>query len=345
MARSTPRGASTSLNRRGFMNTGRWAGEQLLKALKAGKHMSPQALRTLDTLRKNEWEHLDEAVIREGIIRLAVAADVRAAGLVIPVPNAMGKTMFQWETATDMEPAQISLSGVSRTEDDRQEFTLNSQPMPIIHKDFNMNLRTLEASRNPPGEPLDTMQAETAARLVAEKIEEGFFLGTNGKTFGGSQIYGLTNHPSINTQDFENNEEWNHASKDGAGILTDVLGAITKLEGDRFYGPYMIYIPTAYSVPLENDFKANSDLTIRQRLLQINGVQGIKVADQCPANQVVIVQMTRDVISLIDGEPIQTIQWDIEGGMILKFKVMAIQHPLIRADVDGRCGVCVIKQL
>jgi len=322
--------------------SGRWAGEQLLRALKEGRPITPQELRTLDTLRKDEWIHLDTALVEEGTIRLRGIADLMAAGLTIPVANAMGKTMFQWEKMADMNPAEVSLSGVARTEDDRVDFSLGQIPLPITHKDFNLNLRTLSASRTQ-GESLDTTQARVAGRLVAEQLESMLFVG--GKTFVGSTIYGYLNHPNRNEIDFTDNYEWTHASKTGATIMADVMAMIVAMEADRMFGPYWLYVPSGYSTILEGDFKAASDRSIRQRLAEIDRIQKITVVDQLTANNVVMVQATRDVVALIEGEPLQTVQWDIEGGFILKMKAFQIAVPLIRADAQGRCGVVVLKQL
>jgi hypothetical protein len=327
---------------RTFYGSGRWAGERLLAAIQGGRPITPSELRTADTLSKDEWVHFDQALVEEAKIRLRGVADLQAAGLTIPVPNAMGKTVFQWEKLSDMNPAEVSLSGVARTEDDRVEYTLSSLPLPIIHKDFNLNLRTLAASRER-GESLDTTQARVAGRLVAEQLESMLFTG--GKTFGGNTIYGYLTHPNINPVDFSDNYAWDHASKTGETIFTDVLNAKKALEVDRFFGPYWLYIPSAYSAFVERDFKAASDKSVRTRLLEIDGIQSIRVVDQLTADNVVLVQATRDVVALVDGEPLQTIQWDIEGGFVVKFKAFQIAVPLIRSDAQGRCGVAVIKQI
>jgi uncharacterized linocin/CFP29 family protein len=317
-------------------NSGRWASERLAEALKEGRPLGPDVLRTLDTLQKNEWEHLDDAVISEGVIRLRAIADLIAAGLTINVPNAMGKTMFQWEKVSDMNPAEVSLSGIPRTEDDRVEFELGNLPLPIIHKDFNLNLRTLAASRSR-GEALDTTQARIAGRLVSEELERMLFRG--GKTFGGATIYGITNHPDRNTASFGTNGAWSAGAKTGENILTDVLTMIAALEADRMYGPYWLYVPSNSSVKLENDFKANSDKSIRMRLMEVDRLVGIRVVDQMPADNIALCQATVDVLALVNGEPLQTVQWDIEGGFIVKFKAFAIQVPLIRSDAQGRSGI------
>jgi len=318
-------------------SSGRWAGEQLLKAAAAGREITPAELRTLDTLRKDEWIEFDEALVAEGVIRLRGVADLIAAGLTRPVANGLGKTIFQYEKVTDMNPAAVSLDGMAKTEGDRQEFQINSLPLPITHKDFFLNLRTLIASRNR-GESLDTTQARTAGRLVAEATEAMLFVG--GPTFGGFGIYGYTTHPDRNTGTFEaTGDSWANAGKTGAQILEDVLAMIGAAEGDRYFGPYMLYIPSGFSTKIEEDFKANSDKTIRQRLLEVDRIQGVKVCDQMPANEAVLVQMTSDVTALVQGEPLQTIQWDIEGGFQINFKAFTIQVPLIRSDDQGRSGV------
>ena len=320
-----------------FMGSGgRWASEQMLKALKEGRPFSTDELRTADTLRKDEWKAYDTALVREGVIRLRGVADLVGAGLVKTVANGFGKTVFEWETVTDMDEASVSMDGISRTDNDRQEFDLEGIPLPIIHKDFCLHMRHLAASRER-GEPLDTMQAGTAGRVVSEMVEQILFQGTT-KKFRGLSLYGYTTHPNRNTSAFGTGGAWTGA-KTGDQILTDVLTMIAGLEADRFYGPYWLYVGSSSSTKLEEDFKANSDKTIRQRLLEVDRLQRVTVADKMPAGEVVMVQPTMDVVSMVEGAPLQSIQWDVEGGMRVNFKAMTINVPLIRADVDGRSGV------
>jgi len=317
-------------------SAGRWATAQLKKAALEGKALSAAALRTLDTLRKDEWKHFDDALVAEGVIRLVGVADLIAAGNVIPVPNAMGKTVFEYEKITDMDAATTSLDGISRSDNDRQEFELNQLPLPITHKDFFINLRVLAASRER-GESLDTTQVRTAGRVVAEQLENMLFNG--GKTFGGLPIYGYTTHPDAVDTGFGTGGDWGQAAKTGENILADVQTMLAALKANRFYGPYVIYVPADADVKLSGDFKANSDKTIRQRLLEVEGISAIRTADQLATSHVVMVQMTRDVAAWVQGETLQTIQWDEYGGFEVNFKAFAIGVPLIRSDIAGRSGV------
>ena len=315
-------------------SSGRWAGEQFMRALAEGRDMSVADLRTLATLRHEEWLVYDNALIEEAQIRLRGVADLISAGLVITIPNGLGKTEYRYEKMTDMEEAIVSMDGVVRSENDRVEFSESGLPLPITHKDFNINLRTLRASRNG-GMPLDTTSARIAGRKCAEKTEEMLFNG--GKTFGGLAIYGYTTHPNRNVTSFGTGGAWS-GSKTGEQILADVLSLIAIAEADRYYGPFVLYVPSTTGIHLGNDFKANSDKTIWQRLMELQQIADIRVSEQL-TSEVVLVQMSRDVVAMVIGEGLQTVQWDINGGFEVAFKAFQIMVPLLRTDSDGRSGI------
>lgn len=317
--------------------SGVWAGQQIMKALNQFGDVSMADLRTLDTLRKDEWLFFDETLIAEAAIRLRGVANLLAAGLVRNVPNSFGKTMFEWEKISDMSGANVSMDGMVETENDRVEFTPTYLPLPITHKDFHINMRTLIASRNR-GEALDTTQVRIAGRVIAEKTEEMLFLG--GKSFGGTTIYGYTTHPDRNKIAFGTGGDWNLAAKTGEQYLADILSMIGVLEADRYWsGPYWLYIPSDVAVRFEGEFKTQSDRTIRERLLSIDRLAAIVTVDQLPSGNVILTQATEDVAVMVQGEPLQTIQWDYNGGMQINFKALQISVPLIRSDPQGRSGV------
>ncbi len=318
--------------------TGVWAGQQFAQALREGRPISAADLRTADALRRDEWVHFDEAVIEEGTIRLRGVGDLISAGLTIPVADALGRTVLEYEKQQDLEDATVSLDGITKSENDRLDFTPGYLPMPLTHKDFWINLRTLTASRNR-GEPLDTMQSRIATRKVIEQTENMLFNG--GKTFGGYPIYGYTTHPDINTASF-GDTVWDDAGVTGEEILVDVLAMKQALKDDRMYGPYWLYAPGNFETKLDQDFKANSDKSIRQRLLEVEDVSKVTIVDQLADDNVVMVQATRDVVALVDGMAPQTAQWDMVGGFMVNFKVWSIQVPLIRSDYDSRSGIVLL---
>lgn len=316
--------------------SGRWATERLLAALARGQDLNAATLRDLDTLPRDAWIALDNAIVTSAATRLNAVADLLAADLVTPLPNALGRTVFGYEKMSDIDPATVSMDGMARSENDRSEFTFSAVPIPITHKDFFFNIRTIAASRLR-GEPIDTTQAALAGRKVAEEIERMLLIG--GKTFAGMPIYGYTSHPNRNTVGFGTNGNWVQAAKTGENILADVLTLMAALEADKYYGPYWLYVSRNASTKLEGDYKAATDTTIRQRLSEVAGIERIAYLDMLPANTVLLIQPTADVVTLINGEEPQTVQWDVGGGMGINFKVFAIQVPLIRADAANNSGI------
>lgn len=315
--------------------SGRWAADQFLKAAKTGK-MDSSILRTLDTLQKDEWVYFDEVVVQEALSVLRGVQDLIGAGLTRPLANSLGKTMYQYERITDMGAATVSLDGQTNTENDRQELDMASLPIPITHKDWFLDLRTLVASRER-GEALDTSNMRQAGRRVSETAESMLFNG--GKTFGGFPIYGYTTHPSRQTASFTGGN-WATPGKTGADFLTDVLAMITKLQNQRMYGPYWLYTGRDANIPLDNDFKALGTQTIRERLLAVDGLLSITVVDQLASANLVMVMPTSDVVQWVQGEPLQNVQWDTLGGFRINFKTWQIGVPLIKSSAAGRSGVC-----
>lgn len=325
---------------RSFWNgsTGRWAGEQLIMAIKHGRPLTAAALRTCDLLRPDDWRLIDTAITTEVGMRLQGVADLVARGLTRPLTNAMGKTVFQYWTSGDLDPAIVSMDGMSRAENDRIDMTSANVPIPITHKDFFFNLRQLSVSRGAGGESLDTTHVRTAGRKVAEMVEYMLFQG--GKIFGGLPIYGYTTHPNRNTGAFGTGGNWAQAAKTGEQVLTDVFTMMQALINDRFYGPYFVYTGPDAQLKLNADFKSATSGTTRSRLVEIEQIAGIRTVDQMPSGAVVMVQMTSDVVELLDGEPFQSVQWDVGGGFGVNFKAFAIQVPVVKNAVEStRSGI------
>jgi hypothetical protein len=294
------------------------------------------------TLRRDEWKSLDEAVLEVSRTRLNGVQDLIDNGLVYNLGNAMGTTVLEWHDVSDAQSADLTMDGVSRSKGDRVDFSHGYLPIPIIHADYEINERVLAASRNM-GNALDTTMAERAARKVAEKLEEMLFTSTT-YTFGGGTIYSYLNHPDVNTRSIS---AWTSgSSKTPAEMVEDVLVMKQDLIDDYHYGPYMLYIPTAYETLIDGDYSDSlsngTTNTIRERILKIAGIKGIKVVDTLPSTNLVLVQMTSDVVRLVRGLPLQNVEWSTEGNFVHKYKVLTIQVPQIRSDYNGRSGILLV---
>jgi hypothetical protein len=326
------------------------------------------------TLRKEEWDYLDQIVLRAARYRLRFWADLASANSYGGF-NAMAKTMLEHETVSDPGEALVDMDGLSEGRTDAPVFQLEGLPLPITHSDFWIGARQLAESRNT-GTPLDTLKGEFAGRRVAETIEKtaigvltGITYGGQSTQFGGygrtSSVYGLINFPARITYPTLNSPTaggWT-ASK----TLSDVLAMRQQLLLNKFYGPYMLYHSNDWDNYLDNDYILTggnvATQTLRERLKAIEGISDCRRLDflfgSVPAtgpgsasrgpgtavditlkdHRFILVQMTPDVCQGVNGMDITTIQWESVGGMRLNFKVMCIQVPRLRADYYGNCGI------
>ncbi len=289
------------------------------------------------TLRRDEWLQLDDVLLQVARERLGGWQDLIDKGLTFNIGNAMGTTVLESHTVSDAMKAELTMDGIPRTQGDRPEFGTEYLPLPILHVDYEINMRVLEASRKL-GQALDTTSVEMGVRRILEYQEDMLFTNIT-YPFAGGTIYSYVNHPDRNTVNLAVN--WDAAAMTAALILADVQNMKQTSMNNLHYGPWMLYIPSAYETVMDADYATGRQQgqTIRERLLKIGGLQGIKVVDRMPANEVLLVQMTSNVVRLVQGMGIQNIQWKEEGNFVTKYKVITIQIPQIRSDYKQKSGI------
>jgi len=140
---------------------------------------------------------------------------------------------------TSMSAARISLHGQGKNVDrsEKEHFDIT---VPVLHKEFSLWWRDLEASRSN-GLPLDTQEAEDAARQVAE--EEDLLLLTG--QYAGWKALGIE---GLATATGRNTEA--SAGAWPANALTDLSDAIGKLEAANHMGPYAAVLRSSWAAKL-----------------------------------------------------------------------------------------------
>lgn len=298
------------------------------------------ALRTNDVLRKDEWKQYDTALIEVATKRMPLVQELISRGLTYGIPNGLGTTILEWEDASDMNDAEVSMSGVTAGETDALEFDMHSMPLPIIHKGFNINIRKLNASRTT-GAPLDTTQAKVAGRKVAETTESMVITGHATK-LGTAAIYGIDTVPNSSAVTMTNLWDTTTAA---AAYVTNVLTAIAALQADHMYGPYVLMINYTTMNRMQNDYdvSGSSLLTIMERVLRTEGISKIIPSTDVPANHSYVVQLTSDVVEEVIGLQPTTVQWTSHGGMMMHFKIMSIMIPRVRYTQTLQSGIAIIS--
>lgn len=293
------------------------------------------------TLRRDEWKTLDEAILKARDYRLGGIQDLINAGLTYNLNSGMGSTVLEYHDVSDALTAELSMDGVTRGKNDAPDFGVHYLPLPIIHADYQINTRVLQNSRNM-GNGIDTTLAERATRRIMEKLENMLFTNTT-YGFGGGKIYSYVNFPHRNTKTMTT--KWDEMTPTSAGksvgeqIVDEVIACKQALINKRFMGPYHLYIPSNYETLLDKDYDTTRGNTIRDRLLALNNINAISVSDTLSEDNVLLVQMTVDVVRLVNAMAPTNVEWKTEGGMLNHYKVMAIQVPQLRADSANRSGI------
>lgn len=302
----------------------------------SAKFMRPIApLHQNAVLRRYEWEEIDAAVVGVARTQLVAAGDLLRLGLVQRL-GGLGTTISVYEQLSDMTAADVSMEGLVAGEEDQQEFSPQGVPVPIIHKDFSISLRHLEASRRL-GDSLDVTMAETATRRVRDMVESMIFNGAS-KQLAGYTVSGFT----TKSQRIQKT-----AAQCGGGDWAtegnpykSVVGAIGFLNAAGFYGPFGVYVARTQYVESMHRLTDGSSLSELVAMQQgIPNVSFITGADALSAGSVVVFQLSRDVVDLAVAQDFTTVQWDMMGGMLSKFRVMTALAPRVKHDANDACGV------
>lgn len=287
-------------------------------------------------LMKDQWIQIDDAVVRVARPLLRVWGDVVGAGLTYDIPDGMGTTIIQHQSMTDAGEAALSMDGLRQTNRDRTVFDLHNLPLPIVHSDFHFSLREILVSRRQ-RLPLDVTMIEQSTRKCVELVEKLTIGSLSSYAYGGGTIYGLTNYPDriATTLTLPTSAGWEPET-----LVNEVLSMIQALQDIYFNGPYLVWYSPGWTKFLDADYAATyGGKTLRQRLGDIEDISTWRKADYLSNYQIVVVQMTRDVIQAVRGMRLKTMQWDSHGGLQKNFKIMGIMVPRILSNSDSHTGI------
>lgn len=343
------------LVQRAILETGGWS----VKAMRAPGFRALAAIehefRAMAPLQDKAQVVIDRAVVEVGMQRLSFAADIIAAGLTYNLGDPLSVTQLEWNSTNKIGAAQRTMSPSARTENKLPIVLPNRLPIYLTIDGFEIDIRTLKMSQRV-GTPLDTNIVKQCTRAVNEAIEDAAINGAttldgSSLAVAGYQAPGLMNAPNANTQNLTA-AAWTTVPV-GITVFNEVMSMINKAQGDKKFGPYNLYVGTQIGNALDSDYDATSGsrgMTIRERLLKIESLKAIRVADMLPAGngatppigaKVALVQMTSDVIDMVVGQYPTVIPWTSLDGFTIHNIVMSIMVPRVRSDYNGDSGVVI----
>jgi Family of unknown function (DUF6260) len=291
------------------------------------------------TLTYEQWIAIDTTVVTALMTRLKAFADIRGTpGLTYNLPNGMAHTVLRYQTVGDITPATLSMDPKRRSDGDRPQFDTAQMPLPLVHKDFDINYRELLASRNPGGAPLDLTMADLAGQKCAEMIEQ-LTVGTAGPfSDAGGSIYGYINFPARATKI----DMVVPTGANNSDVIRDILALRQLLINNKHYGPYRLYMNGQWPAILDLPNTAvQGGPTLRQHLEAIGDIQSVDVLDTLPTTQwhVVLVEMKVQTVRAVVGLEATTVSWESLGGYDLHYKTLALMLPNLRADSASTSGI------
>jgi hypothetical protein len=326
-------------------------GFSTLATLQAAGHPNPIAkMRSFSPLPRDAQEIVDGEILKVGRSGLVLASDLLDSNLTRAIPNWLSFTVFTAQRASEAGRAKIGMTPNTRGEVSAPDLAEWSTPVAVIWEDWEFDARTLAtAARN--GYAIDTTMAEQATRNVNEKIEQitihGALDGASGATgasqlFYGLPIYGVLSAPNAAPYAYESNLAWDDPTKTGADILTDITNMIALADAVNYQGPYTLYIPRSYGFKLSLDYTSGYPATILSRLLQIPGLEAIKVVPALPANRTILMQKTTNVFDFLVGMLPTNFSWATNPNMPysgVSSMVAAVVIPRPKYDYNESTGI------
>ena len=286
------------------------------------------------TLRHEDHIAMGKKLVGTAKEKLVGVLDLYNRGLVVTLPN-WGFTLYQYEKISGMTDAEVTMEASTDGQNDRQTFTQAALPVPVIHKDFQLGARQWQASQNS-GSGLDLTQLSESARNVSDKLEDMLFNGLPSLIVSGSQIYGYTNHPERTTVTLAGTG-WGTSS--GRDIIGDTKNMLQAMYDANRYGPFVMYVAKNVWAELELDYSTSKgDRTFKERIEAFEGIEAVKCSTKLADDDVVLVQMTDDVVKMIVAKDISYVQYSNDP-FTTKFKTVMAAAPLIMSDKNGSCAV------
>jgi len=301
---------------------------------KQGIAYGADGLKINSFLSREEWEKLDSVIIARGQQRLNAYQDLVDAKLT--TTTTLAEEFSKWRVASERIAADVTMDFRSRRNNDRTDMKTYGVPIPIISAEYGIGRRELLVARSA-GRDVEVSEADAAAIAVAEKAEDILINGEAGIVVHGSDIPGYRTLAARDT---------NTAAGYGGGdfgtisqVRPTFLGMMSALAAKRYYGPFGCYIANTQYHEMLDRHTDGSGQTALETVETIPQIEFVKANDLIPDSELVMVQLTRDVVDLVIALSLENRQWESPDGSALFFVVMMSAIPRLRTDYSGNSGI------
>lgn len=297
------------------------------------EYMTRSGMTVNSMLSKYEWEEVDNMTIAPSSYPLKFIPLLRSKGLVKKL-GGIGSLISTWYAASDITGASVNMTGQGNADNDLPDMAQSGVPIPVIFKPYTIDARQLEASRRS-GDGLDLTALGATLRVINEKAEDLIVNGATTK-LNGFSLYGVRTHPGRLTS--------TAAGDFGtiANILPTINSMVSTLQSNLFYGPYSLFLSQDQWLEINSQYYgADSNITPLSRIEQNKLIASVDFlpASVLASGELLMIQMTSDVIDMAEALPIQVREWTSGDGWQTNFKVLTVMAPRIKARYDAKVGI------
>lgn len=299
-----------------------------------------------ESLTTDEWKRITSRVVAIRKRALTAVNALRAAGLDRPL--SIGMLADEWQTVSDIGQAEVAMDPADSTRMEDPAYGTDGAALPIVHKDWEIGWRRLQASRRNGG-GLNAVVAAQMSRAVSEKQEQLIFRGAPHINYKGYSTEGLITHDNRLTYTGSDWSSGTSESETAKFIRDDFLALFERLEDAKFTdGNYLAFLSRPQAQQLRAAVATlasgdTSDMNMRERLntefeTELGGIYSIET-DYLPAGNAVVLQPSPDVMNVGIAENVQPVRWSSNAGFVNKIKFMSSMNVEVYADASGQAGV------
>lgn len=290
---------------------------------------------------------LNQMLKDEGMQPTQIAEDFMMRGT--SIPNPWGMLEHRYTVTSEIEELQRDIHGGAAIADQSQRRERRATPIPVVYGGFSIPRREYEASMGNIGGGIDVTRTRSLMKQFKYHFEDVVAGVGSVFTDEGNDLTGFLNYTgrlpgstvdgsAKNTQ--TRGTDWADADADAdfATVRRDIDAATTTLRRENVDGPFVVYVPLECKSMLNEDWKADSSLNVRQRLLQDIGVQDVRIVDRMPNDKYIVTSLDNQNAEYLDGMAPTPIVYMSMDGMTVFVRIMAIYSFVIYQSYEGKTG-------
>lgn len=249
--------------------------------------------------------------------------------------------------------AEVSMNARAKGQQDMPAFGLDGVPLPIVHADYELDSREYQNAQAF-GESFDTSVGQEAARAVFRKEEDILWNGLDMSINTDRGTFSIDGLAVDNAKNIDIAASANWATDPTAIIpdLKDTYDAIEQQAGKEGLdagpmpeqtGAYLFVPRRKYAAVSRGDYETSAtDEPVIERVRRQFGELELVPAPRLDVNTAVLLTNDQRYFQIINAQGLTNTNWEVDGGLGLKNKVMASRIPYLKEQPDGIKGVARI---